>query len=35
MATVLAALLAIIILWRHKENIARLRNGTEPKIGQK
>ncbi|ATG34393.1 glycerol-3-phosphate acyltransferase PlsY [Phaeobacter piscinae] len=33
--TGLAALLAVIILWRHKENIARLRLGTEPKIGQK
>ncbi|GLO71800.1 glycerol-3-phosphate acyltransferase [Phaeobacter inhibens] len=33
--TGLAALLAVIILWRHKENIARLRIGTEPKIGQK
>ncbi|APX16705.1 glycerol-3-phosphate 1-O-acyltransferase PlsY [Phaeobacter inhibens] len=33
--TGLAALLAAIILWRHKENIARLRIGTEPKIGQK
>lgn len=33
--TGLAALLAAIILWRHKENIARLRMGTEPKIGQK
>ncbi|AHD10933.1 glycerol-3-phosphate 1-O-acyltransferase PlsY [Phaeobacter gallaeciensis] len=35
MTTGLAALLAVIILWRHKENIARLRLGTEPKIGQK
>ncbi|UWR80607.1 glycerol-3-phosphate 1-O-acyltransferase PlsY [Phaeobacter inhibens] len=33
--TGLAALLAVIILWRHKENIGRLRIGTEPKIGQK
>ncbi|UWR92735.1 glycerol-3-phosphate 1-O-acyltransferase PlsY [Phaeobacter inhibens] len=33
--TGLAALLAAIILWRHKENIGRLRIGTEPKIGQK
>ncbi|AUR02281.1 glycerol-3-phosphate acyltransferase PlsY [Phaeobacter inhibens] len=33
--TGLAALLAAIILWRHKENIVRLRIGTEPKIGQK
>ncbi|MEK0162255.1 glycerol-3-phosphate 1-O-acyltransferase PlsY [Phaeobacter sp. A36a-5a] len=35
MITALAALLALIILWRHKENIARLRMGTEPRIGQK
>jgi len=34
-ATVLSALLALVILWRHRENIARLRAGTEPKIGQK
>ncbi len=27
--------LAAIIFWRHKENIARLRAGTEPKIGGK
>lgn len=25
--------LALIVLWRHRENIARLANGTEPKIG--
>ncbi|MEL7301058.1 MAG: glycerol-3-phosphate 1-O-acyltransferase PlsY [Pseudomonadota bacterium] len=27
--------LALLILWRHAENIARLRAGTESKIGQK
>lgn len=27
--------LAVIILWRHRENIARLRAGTEPRIGSK
>jgi glycerol-3-phosphate acyltransferase PlsY len=27
--------LAVLILWRHRENIARLRAGTEPRIGQK
>ena len=27
--------LAVIVLWRHRENIARLRAGTEPKIGAK
>jgi glycerol-3-phosphate acyltransferase PlsY len=25
--------LAVILLWRHRENIARLRTGTEPRIG--
>jgi len=25
--------LAVIVLWRHRENIARLRAGTEPRIG--
>lgn len=32
---VFAALLAALIWWRHRENIARIRAGTEPKIGQK
>ena len=32
---VLAALLGAIVLWRHSANIARLRAGTEPKIGKK
>lgn len=27
--------LAVILLWRHRENIARLRAGTEPRIGGK
>lgn len=27
--------LAAIVLWRHRENIARLRAGTEPRIGAK
>ena len=27
--------LTIVVFWRHAENIARLRAGTEPKIGQK
>lgn len=27
--------LAVIVLWRHRENIARLRAGTEPRIGSK
>ena len=31
----LAAVLAAIVFWRHSANIARIRAGTEPKIGQK
>ncbi|WP_300036752.1 glycerol-3-phosphate 1-O-acyltransferase PlsY [uncultured Roseobacter sp.] len=31
----LAVLLAVLIFWRHRANIARLRAGTEPRIGQK
>ena len=27
--------LAIVVLWRHRENIARLRAGTEPRVGAK
>ncbi|WP_082657600.1 MULTISPECIES: glycerol-3-phosphate 1-O-acyltransferase PlsY [unclassified Sphingopyxis] len=27
--------LAVIVLWRHRENISRLRAGTEPRIGAK
>ena len=27
--------IALVVLWRHRANIARLRTGTEPKIGQK
>ncbi|PCJ06885.1 MAG: acyl-phosphate glycerol 3-phosphate acyltransferase [Rhodobacteraceae bacterium] len=34
-AALLAALLAAIVFWRHAANIARIRTGTEPKIGQK
>ncbi len=34
MAAILA-LIAVIILWKHRSNIARLRVGTEPKIGAK
>jgi glycerol-3-phosphate acyltransferase PlsY len=29
------ALMAVLVAWRHRENIARLRSGTEPKIGRK
>lgn len=32
---VLAIVLGALIFWRHRENIARLRAGIEPKIGQK
>ncbi len=34
-SVVLAVLLAVIVFARHHENIARLRTGTEPKIGAK
>ncbi|MGX0877579.1 glycerol-3-phosphate acyltransferase PlsY [Roseovarius sp. MBR-154] len=34
-ALVLMVLLTALIFWRHRENIARIRAGTEPKIGQK
>ncbi|MDQ8755057.1 glycerol-3-phosphate 1-O-acyltransferase PlsY [Sphingosinicella sp. LHD-64] len=26
---------ALLVLWKHRANIARLRNGTEPKVGRK
>ncbi|MEQ6248909.1 glycerol-3-phosphate 1-O-acyltransferase PlsY [Sulfitobacter sp. HNIBRBA3233] len=32
---VMGALLTLLVFWRHRANIARLRAGTEPKIGQK
>lgn len=31
---VMGVLLTILVFWRHKENISRLRAGTEPKIGR-
>ncbi|MBE0453710.1 glycerol-3-phosphate 1-O-acyltransferase PlsY [Roseovarius autotrophicus] len=34
-AVVLAMALAAVILWRHRGNIARLKDGTEPRIGRK
>ncbi|MDZ7710802.1 MAG: glycerol-3-phosphate 1-O-acyltransferase PlsY [Roseovarius sp.] len=34
-AVTLAICLAAVIVWRHRGNIARLRAGTEPRIGQK
>jgi glycerol-3-phosphate acyltransferase PlsY len=33
-AAVLAIVLAAIVFWRHKENMARVRAGTEPRIGK-
>ena len=32
---VVGSLLAALIWWRHRENIARLRRGEEPRIGRK
>ena len=32
---VLATVLTLLVYWRHRENIARLRAGTEPRIGEK
>ncbi len=34
-ALFLGIVLTLLIFWRHRSNIARLRAGTEPKIGQK
>lgn len=31
----LCVLLTVIVVWRHRANITRIRAGTEPKIGQK
>jgi glycerol-3-phosphate acyltransferase PlsY len=31
----MVAVMSAIILWRHRENIGRLRRGEESKIGQK
>ena len=28
-------LMAVLVIWKHRANIARLANGTEPRIGQK
>nr|WP_319947568.1 glycerol-3-phosphate 1-O-acyltransferase PlsY [uncultured Shimia sp.] len=32
---VLGILITLLVFWRHRENISRLRAGTEPKIGKK
>lgn len=34
-AALLCATLSALIFWRHRTNIARIKDGTEPKIGQK
>ena len=34
-AAIICTLITALIFYRHKENIKRLRNGTEPKIGEK
>jgi glycerol-3-phosphate acyltransferase PlsY len=34
-AYLLCLLLTLIVFWRHRANITRIRAGTEPKIGQK
>ncbi|MBT8459558.1 MAG: glycerol-3-phosphate 1-O-acyltransferase PlsY [Boseongicola sp.] len=33
--TLVLAAMAIFVWWRHRENITRILNGTEPKVGQK
>jgi len=34
-ALLLGVILTLLIFWRHRENIRRIKAGTEPKIGQK
>ncbi|BDY16804.1 hypothetical protein Sulfitobl28_27740 [Sulfitobacter pontiacus] len=34
-ALFLGILLTLLVFWRHRENIKRIRAGTEPKIGAK
>ena len=34
-ALVMGAILTLLIFWRHRDNITRLRAGTETRIGQK
>lgn len=34
-ALILGVILTLLIYWRHRENIRRIRAGTEPRIGQK
>ena len=33
-AGVVLTLMALLVIWKHRANIARIRAGTEPKIGQ-
>tara|TARA_B100000073_G_scaffold88706_1_gene69567 strand:- start:1274 stop:1873 length:600 start_codon:yes stop_codon:yes gene_type:complete len=33
--TVMSILISILVIWKHRSNIERLRNGTEPKINSK
>jgi glycerol-3-phosphate acyltransferase PlsY len=33
--TAMISFMTVLIVWRHRENIARLKAGTESKIGQK
>ncbi len=32
---VLGGVLAVLVIWRHRDNIDRIRRGTEPRIGQR
>ena len=32
---IVVAILSVIVIWRHRENIARIRGGSEPRIGRK
>lgn len=32
---IVVAILSVIVIWRHRENIARIRDGSEPRIGRK
>ncbi|MBY5931584.1 glycerol-3-phosphate 1-O-acyltransferase PlsY [Tateyamaria omphalii] len=34
-ALILGIILTLLVFWRHRENIRRIKAGTEPKIGQK
>ncbi|MEX0310450.1 MAG: glycerol-3-phosphate acyltransferase, partial [Tateyamaria sp.] len=34
-ALFLGVVLTLLVFWRHRANISRIKAGTEPKIGQK